>query len=82
MTSCSKPEPRPCSPSRLTPGTSAPNFGDTAVLHTWGSAMTHHPHLHMIVPGGGIISCDGQRWIAYRANFLLPVLVLSKLSDG
>jgi hypothetical protein len=40
--------------------------------------MTHHPHLHMIVPGGGI-SCDGQRWISCRANFFLPVLVLSKL---
>jgi len=54
------------------------NIGFTAVLHTWGSAMTHHPHLHMIVPGGGI-SCDGQRWIACRPNFFLPVLVLSKL---
>jgi hypothetical protein len=53
-------------------------IGITAVLHTWGSAMTHHPHLHMIVPGGGI-SRDGQRWIACRANFFLPVLVLSKL---
>ncbi len=38
------------------------NIGVTAVLHTWGSAMTHHPHVHMIVPGGGI-SCDGRRWI-------------------
>jgi hypothetical protein len=50
----------------------------TSVLHTWGSAMTHHPHVHMIVPGGGL-SPDGERWIAARANFLLPVLVLSKL---
>ena len=50
----------------------------TAVLHTWGSAMTHHPHVHMIVPGGGL-SLDGERWIAAKANFLLPVLVLSKL---
>jgi Putative transposase/Transposase zinc-binding domain len=50
----------------------------TSVLHTWGSAMTHHPHLHMIVPGGGL-SPDGERWIAAKANFLLPVLVLSKL---
>jgi hypothetical protein len=50
----------------------------TAVLHTWGSAMTHHPHAHMIVPGGGI-SPDGKRWIAARPNFFLPVLVLSKL---
>ena len=54
------------------------DIGFTAVLHTWGSAMTHHPHLHMIVPGGGI-SCDGQRWISCRPNFFLPVLVLSKL---
>lgn len=53
-------------------------IGITAVLHTWGSAMTHHPHVHMIVPGGGI-SPDGMRWIASRADFLLPVRVLSKL---
>jgi hypothetical protein len=50
----------------------------TSVLHTWGSAMTHHPHVHMIVPGGGL-SADGERWIAARPNFFLPVLVLSKL---
>jgi len=50
----------------------------TSVLHTWGSAMMHHPHVHMIVPGGGI-SSDGTRWIAARAKFLLPVLVLSAL---
>ena len=50
----------------------------TSVLHTWGSAMTHHPHVHMIVPGGGL-SLDGIRWIARKANFFLPVLVLSKL---
>jgi hypothetical protein len=50
----------------------------TSVLHTWGSAMTHHPHVHMIVPGGGL-SPDGERWIATRSNFFLPVLVLSKL---
>jgi hypothetical protein len=50
----------------------------TAVLHTWGSAMTHHPHVHMIVPGGGI-ALDGSRWIARRSDFFLPVRVLSKL---
>ena len=50
----------------------------TSVLHTWGSAMTHHPHVHMIVPGGGL-SVDGERWIATKPNFFLPVLVLSKL---
>jgi Putative transposase/Transposase zinc-binding domain len=53
-------------------------IGITAVLHTWGSAMTHHPHVHMIVPGGGI-SADGQRWIASRPAFLLPVRVLGAL---
>jgi hypothetical protein len=53
-------------------------IGITAVLHTWGSAMTHHPHVHMIVPGGGI-SPDGRRWVASRAAFLLPVRVLGKL---
>jgi hypothetical protein len=52
--------------------------GITAVLHTWGSAMTHHPHVHMIVPGGGI-SLDGERWIASRPGFFLPVRVLSRL---
>jgi hypothetical protein len=53
-------------------------IGITAVLHTWGSAMTHHPHIHMIVPGGGI-SLDRKRWISSRARFLLPVPVLAKL---
>jgi Putative transposase/Transposase zinc-binding domain len=50
----------------------------TAVLHTWGSAMTHHPHVHMIVPGGGI-ALDGSRWIASGPHFFLAVRVLSKL---
>jgi hypothetical protein len=53
-------------------------IGITAVLHTWGSALTHHPHVHMIVPGGGI-ALDGQRWISSRPAFLLPVRVLGKL---
>ena len=52
--------------------------GITAVLHTWGSAMTHHPHVHMIVPGGGI-SLDGKRWVSCRPGFFLPVRVLSRL---
>jgi hypothetical protein len=52
-------------------------IGITAVLHTWGSAMTHHPHIHMIVPGGGIAP-DG-RWISSRPAFLLPVRVLGAL---
>jgi hypothetical protein len=53
-------------------------IGITAVLHTWGSAMTHHPHIHMIMPGGGI-SFDGEHWISSRTGFLLPVRVLAKL---
>ena len=53
-------------------------IGITSVLHTWGSAMTHHPHVHMIVPGGGI-SPDGSKWIACRRDFFLPVRVLSRL---
>src|SRR4051794_34652399 len=53
-------------------------IGITAVLHSWGSALTHHPHIHMIVPGGGI-SLDGQRWVSSRPAFLLPVRVLGKL---
>lgn len=52
--------------------------GITSVLHTWGSAMTHHPHVHMIVPGGGL-STDGTRWITSRKNFFLSVRVLSRL---
>src|SRR5262247_4756457 len=50
----------------------------TSVLHTWGSALTHHPHVHMIVPGGGI-ALDGQRWVSCRPDFFLPVRVLSRL---
>jgi predicted Zn-ribbon and HTH transcriptional regulator len=53
-------------------------IGITSVLHTWGSAMTHHPHVHMILPGGGI-SLDGQRWVSCRPGFFLPVRVLSRL---
>jgi len=53
-------------------------IGITAVLHTWGSAMTHHPHIHMVVPGGGI-SLDGARWVSSRPAFLLPVRVLGAL---
>ena len=53
-------------------------IGITAVLHTWGSALTHHPHVHMIVPGGGV-ALDGERWISARPAFLLPVRVLAKL---
>ena len=56
-------------------------IGATAVLHSWGSAMTHHPHVHMIVPGGGIVACPrpGTRWVSCKPGFLLPVRVLSRL---
>lgn len=53
-------------------------IGMTSVLHTWGSALTHHPHVHIIVPGGGL-SPDGTRWIGCRPGFFLPVKVLSRL---
>ena len=53
-------------------------IGLTAVLHTWGSALTHHPHVHVIGPGGGLAP-DGSRWIACKPGFFLPVRVLSRL---
>src|SRR5260221_2809630 len=56
-------------------------IGITSVLHSWGSALTHHPHVHMIVPGGGI-SLDGTRWVSCRPDFILPVEVLSCLFQG
>src|SRR6201988_1949759 len=56
-------------------------IGITAVLHSWGSAMTHHPHVHMIVPGGGL-SLDHARWVPARANFLVHVIVLARLFQG
>ena len=52
-------------------------IGAVAVLHTWGQALQHHPHLHCIVPGGGL-SPDQSRWIACRPGFFLPVRVLSR----
>jgi len=52
-------------------------IGATTVLHSWGSTMTHYPHVHMIVPGGGI-SLDGARWVRCKPGFLLPVQVLSR----
>ena len=53
-------------------------IGVTMVLHTWGSALTHHPHVHCVVPGGGL-SPDGTRWISCKPGFFLPVKVLSRL---
>jgi hypothetical protein len=52
--------------------------GVTAVLHTWGQTLQHHPHIHCVVPGGGL-SLDGTHWIACRPGFFLPVRVLSRL---
>ena len=51
------------------------------MLHTWGSTLTHHPHVHMIVPGGGL-SLDGSRWVASRSNFLVHVNLLARLFSG
>jgi hypothetical protein len=56
-------------------------IGFTSVLHTWGSAMAHHPHVHMIVPGGGI-ALDGSRWISSSEDYLLPAPVLSRMFRG
>ena len=53
-------------------------IGVTMVLHSWGSALTHHPHVHCVVPGGGL-SPDGQRWISCKPGFFLSVKVLSRL---
>jgi len=53
-------------------------IGVTLVLHSWGSALTHHPHVHGIVAGGGL-SADGERWVRCRPGFFLPVRVLSRL---
>jgi hypothetical protein len=53
-------------------------IGFIAVLHTWGQTLMHHPHLHCVVPGGGV-SADGKRWVACRPGFFLPVRVLSAL---
>ena len=53
-------------------------IGFFAVLHTWGQTLVHHPHLHCVVPGGGL-ALDGTRWIACRPGFFLPARVLSRL---
>jgi len=52
-------------------------IGFFCILHTWGQTLTHHPHLHCVVPGGGL-SLDGSRWVACRPGFFLPVRVLSR----
>ena len=53
-------------------------IGGVAVLHTWGQTLQHHPHIHCVVPDGGL-SADGTRWVACRPGFFLPVCVLSRL---
>jgi len=58
-----------------------PRIGFLGVLHTWGQALTHHPHIHFLVPGGGIAP-DGQSWVACRPGFFLPVRVLSRMFRG
>ena len=60
------------------PNISAPTIGFIAILHTWGQNLLHHPHLHCVVPGGGLAP-GRQRWIACRPGFFLPVRVLSRL---
>ena len=56
-------------------------IGGLLVLHTWGQNLEHHPHVHGVIPGGGL-SLDGQHWVASRANFFLPVKVLSRVFRG
>ena len=56
-------------------------IGGLAVLHTWGQNLSHHPHVHCVIPGGGF-SADGKRWVACRDNFFLPVRVLSRVFRG
>ena len=53
-------------------------IGFIALLHTWGQNLVHHPHLHCVIPGGGL-AADGTRWVACRPGFFLPVRVLSRL---
>lgn len=56
-------------------------IGGLSVLHTWGQNLMHHPHVHCVVPGGGL-SLDGSRWVSCRPGFLLPVKVLSRVFRG
>jgi hypothetical protein len=56
-------------------------IGFLTVLHTWGQNLQHHPHVHCVVPGGGL-SAEGDRWIAARPGFFLPVRVLSRVFRG
>ena len=78
MTSCSMQPPRPCATIAADPKHLGAEIGFIAILHTWGQNLLHHPHLHCVVPGGGL-SADGERWISCRPGFFLPVRVLSRL---
>jgi len=78
MAFSSVPPPKLCCKSPPTQSTSVPGSAFWAVLHTWGQNLHHHPHLHCVVPGGGIAP-DQRRWIACRRQFLFPVKVLSRL---
>ena len=78
MACCSRSPPRRCAPSPPIRSIWARGSARRLVLHTWGSALTHHPHVHGIVPGGGL-SLDGERWVACKPGFFLPVRVLSRL---
>ena len=78
MPSCSAPRPRRCARIAADPRHLGAEIGLVAVLHTWGQNLHHHPHVHCVVPGGGL-SLDGTRWIGCRPGFFLPVRVLSRL---
>ena len=79
--SCFAPRPRLLRTIAADPAHLGAEIGFLSVLHTWGQNLLHHPHLHCLVPGGGI-SPDGERWIACRPGFFLPVRVLSRLFRG
>src|SRR5207244_13272501 len=74
----STPAPRPCAPSAADPQHLGAEIGFITILHTWGQNLLHHPHVHCVVPGGGI-SPDGEHWVACRPGFFLPVRLLSRL---
>ena len=78
---CSGPPRRPCSQMAADPEHLGAEIGFLAVLHTWGQNLQHHPHVHCVVPGGGL-SPDGSRWVACRDDFFLPVRVLSRVFRG
>ena len=78
MACCSTSPPRRCARSPPIRSTWVPASAPTLVLHTWGSALTHHPHVHGIVPGGGL-ALDADRWVPCKPGFFLSVRVLSRL---